>query len=64
MLLKYQIYYITGFLAPPPSYDSLFGRVREAQRTSKGVLEFLKNLLIILLGTSMFYLFFFKWRSI
>lgn len=37
--------------APPPSYDSLFGRVREAQRTSKGVLEFLKNLLIILLGT-------------
>lgn len=37
--------------APPPSYDSLFGRVREAQRTSKGVLEFLKNILIILLGT-------------
>ncbi|KAK5643267.1 hypothetical protein RI129_007112 [Pyrocoelia pectoralis] len=37
--------------APPPSYDSLFGRVREAQRTSKGVFQFLKNILIILLGT-------------
>ncbi|KAG5870481.1 hypothetical protein JTB14_001675 [Gonioctena quinquepunctata] len=37
--------------APPPSYDSLFGRVREAQKTSKGVLEFLKNLIIIILGT-------------
>ncbi|KAF5284579.1 hypothetical protein FQR65_LT02405 [Abscondita terminalis] len=37
--------------APPPSYDSLFGRVREARRTSKGVFEFLKNILIILLGT-------------
>lgn len=38
-------------LAPPPSYDSLFGRVREAQKTSKGVLDFIKNILIILLGT-------------
>ncbi|KAJ8945446.1 hypothetical protein NQ318_009904 [Aromia moschata] len=37
--------------APPPSYDSLFGRVREAQKTSKGVLEFLKNIIIIVLGT-------------
>lgn len=37
--------------APPPSYDSLFGRVREAQRSSKGVLDFLKNVIIIVLGT-------------
>ncbi|XP_064215041.1 syntaxin-5 isoform X2 [Tribolium castaneum] len=37
--------------APPPSYDSLFGRVREAQKTSKGVIEFLKNIIIIVLGT-------------
>lgn len=36
--------------APPPSYDSLFGRVREARKTSKGVADFLKNILIILLG--------------
>ncbi|GJQ86648.1 hypothetical protein Trydic_g15750 [Trypoxylus dichotomus] len=36
--------------APPPSYDSLFGRVREARRTSKGVFDFFKNILIILLG--------------
>ncbi|CAH1102346.1 unnamed protein product [Psylliodes chrysocephalus] len=37
--------------APPPSYDSLFGRVREAQKSSKGVLDFLKNIIIIVLGT-------------
>ncbi|XP_060530617.1 transmembrane protein 272-like [Cylas formicarius] len=37
--------------APPPSYDSLFGRVREAQKTSKGILDFLKNVIIIILGT-------------
>ncbi|XP_072376403.1 transmembrane protein 272-like isoform X1 [Diabrotica undecimpunctata] len=37
--------------APPPSYDSLFGRVREAQKTSKGILDFLKNIIIIVLGT-------------
>ncbi|KAL1505538.1 hypothetical protein ABEB36_005082 [Hypothenemus hampei] len=37
--------------APPPSYDSLFGRVREAQKSSKGVLDFLKNVIIIVLGT-------------
>lgn len=36
--------------APPPSYDSLFGRVREARKTSKGVFDFFKNILIILLG--------------
>ncbi|XP_017777229.1 PREDICTED: uncharacterized protein LOC108563146, partial [Nicrophorus vespilloides] len=36
--------------APPPSYDSLFGRVREARKTSKGVLDFIKNVFIILLG--------------
>ncbi|KAL3265873.1 hypothetical protein HHI36_010067 [Cryptolaemus montrouzieri] len=36
---------------PPPTYDSLFGRVREAQKRSKGVVEFLKNILIIILGT-------------
>ncbi|XP_022901730.2 transmembrane protein 272-like [Onthophagus taurus] len=35
---------------PPPSYDSLFGRVREARKTSKGVFDFLKNVVIILLG--------------
>jgi len=36
--------------APPPSYDSLFGRVRHARKTSKGVWDFLKNVFIILLG--------------
>ncbi|XP_050303579.1 transmembrane protein 272-like [Anthonomus grandis grandis] len=37
--------------APPPSYDSLFGRVREAQKTSKGILDFFTNVVIIVLGT-------------
>lgn len=37
--------------APPPSYDSLFGRVREARKSSKGLLDFAKNVLILLLGT-------------
>lgn len=36
--------------APPPSYDSLFGRVREARKTSTGVFDFFKNVFIILLG--------------
>lgn len=37
--------------APPPTYDSLFGRVRNAQKSSKGFIDFLKNVLIIILGT-------------
>ncbi|XP_055625293.1 uncharacterized protein LOC129767982 [Toxorhynchites rutilus septentrionalis] len=36
---------------PPPSYDSLFGRVREAHKSSTGILDFLKNVVILLLGT-------------
>ncbi|CAL4061289.1 unnamed protein product, partial [Meganyctiphanes norvegica] len=38
--------------APPPSYESLFGRVREVHKTSSGILDFVKNILILLLGTS------------
>lgn len=37
--------------APPPSYDSLFGRMREAHKVSKGVFNFLKNIIVLLLGT-------------
>lgn len=38
--------------APPPTYDSLFfGRVREARKSSKGLMDFAKNVLILLLGT-------------
>ncbi|CAD6207334.1 GSCOCG00010173001-RA-CDS, partial [Cotesia congregata] len=40
------------FTAPPPSYDSLFGRMREAHKTSKGVFDFLLNIVVLLLGTS------------
>ncbi|XP_020278421.1 uncharacterized protein LOC109852048 [Pseudomyrmex gracilis] len=37
--------------APPPSYDSLFGRMREARKISKGIFDFLKNIICLLLGT-------------
>ncbi|GAB6022906.1 hypothetical protein CHUAL_007001 [Chamberlinius hualienensis] len=37
--------------APPPTYESLFGRVRQARRESNGFLEFLKKLFILILGT-------------
>lgn len=50
-------------LAPPPSYDSLFGRVREAQKTSKGVIDFIKNILIILLGTCKYCIFFWHFEQ-
>lgn len=37
--------------APPPSYHSLFGQVREARKNSSGILDFLRKVIIILLGT-------------
>lgn len=35
----------------PPSYASLFGEIREARRRSHNVASFLKNFLVLLLGT-------------
>lgn len=43
---------------PPPSYESLFGRVREVRKSSSGVLDFLKNLIILFLGAIGFGLIF------
>ncbi|EZA58705.1 hypothetical protein DMN91_009255 [Ooceraea biroi] len=37
--------------ASPPSYDSLFGRMREARKVSKDIFDFFKNILYLLLGT-------------
>lgn len=37
--------------APPPSYQSLFGQVREARKSSNGLVDFLRKLVLILLGT-------------
>jgi len=37
--------------APPPSYHSLFGQVREARKNSSGLIDFLRKLVLILLGT-------------
>lgn len=36
--------------APPPSYDSLFGRVRKAHKSNKGLIDFCTKILFILLG--------------
>lgn len=45
---------LMSLVAPPPSYDSLFGRMREARKVSKGIFDFLKNIIFLLLGTSKF----------
>lgn len=37
--------------APPPTYQSLFGQMREARKTSRGFLDLLQRLLIILIST-------------
>lgn len=37
--------------APPPTYQSLFGQMREARKTSRGLLDLLRRLLIILVST-------------
>lgn len=48
---------------PPPSYDSLFGRVREVHRTSGSVADFVKNIVILFLGTSEYILSFFHYGT-
>lgn len=42
---------ITNPNAPPPSYQSLFGQVREVHKSSSGVLDFLRSVILLLLGT-------------
>lgn len=37
--------------APPPSYQSLFGQMREARKSSSGLMDLLRRLIIILLST-------------
>ncbi|KAG4066498.1 hypothetical protein HA402_007134 [Bradysia odoriphaga] len=36
---------------PPPSYDSLYGRVIEAKKQYKGFLDFLSKIFVLLLST-------------
>jgi len=43
--------------APPPTYESLFGRVREVHRESSGSLDFIKNVVFLLIGTIGFTIF-------
>jgi len=35
----------------PPSYDSLFGRIRDTHKASKNVIDFLVKVILLLLGT-------------
>lgn len=37
--------------AEPPSYDSLFGRIRDTHKASRNFIDFLARLLLLLLGT-------------
>merc|ERR1711981_904164 len=37
--------------AEPPSYDSLFGRIRDTHKSSRNFIDFLAKLLLLLLGT-------------
>ncbi|KAL4230548.1 hypothetical protein ACF0H5_010929 [Mactra antiquata] len=41
----------TGDMAPPPSYDSLYGKVKAAKQDSDGHVDFCKKFFIILCGT-------------
>lgn len=51
-MINYIYFILAAAAVPPPSYDSIYGRVREAQKQSKGVLDFMKNIFVLLLGTS------------
>lgn len=37
--------------APPPTYNSLFGQVTEARKTSNGLVDLIRQLFLILIGT-------------
>merc|ERR1719270_346442 len=37
--------------AEPPSYDSLFGRIRDTHKASKNVIDFVVKVILLLLGT-------------
>ncbi|XP_076360063.1 transmembrane protein 272-like [Tachypleus tridentatus] len=37
--------------APPPTYQSLFGQVREARKNASGVVDFLRKVIVLILGT-------------
>ena len=42
-----------GFvLAPPPSYDSLYGKLKGAKQESTSFVDFAKKFILIILGTS------------
>ena len=38
-------------IAEPPSYDSLFGRIRDTHKASRNVIDFVVKVILLLLGT-------------
>ena len=43
--------FVLIYSAEPPSYDSLFGRIRDTHKASRNFIDFLAKLLLLLLGT-------------
>lgn len=50
-------YNATQDSAPPPSYESLFGQIKDAREKSSGSTDFLKNVCIIIFSTIGFTIF-------
>ena len=48
MMSSYDLFYAT---AEPPSYDSLFGRIRDTHKASRNVVDFVVKVILLLLGT-------------
>ena len=48
MMSSYDLFYVT---AEPPSYDSLFGRIRDTHKASRNVVDFVVKVILLLLGT-------------
>ena len=48
MMSSSDLFYAT---AEPPSYDSLFGRIRDTHKASRNVVDFVVKVILLLLGT-------------
>lgn len=48
--------YLLPLGAPPPSYESVIGRVREVHKESSGTIDFFRKIILLLVGTGKFVL--------
>ena len=46
------VFFFLFFLAPPPSYQSLFGEIQSARQSSSSTMDFMKKLSSLLAETS------------